>query len=69
MTRRLAWFRDSARSGARRERGCMGRRRSFFGLPAAMKLYEKRRYEQAARMLEGVRKILPPRGNSPPVLG
>jgi len=30
---------------------------------AAMKLYEKRRYEQAARMLEGV-KILPPRGNS-----
>ena len=30
---------------------------------AATKLYEKRRYEQAARMLEGVKDIAP-RGNS-----
>jgi len=28
-------------------------------VPAAMKLYEKRRYEQAARMLEGVKDIAP----------
>src|SRR5882724_10436784 len=28
-------------------------------VPAAMKLYEKRRYEQAARLLEGVKDIAP----------
>jgi tetratricopeptide (TPR) repeat protein len=50
VTRRLAWFVTALAVG-------LGANAAAWGaddpVPAAMKLYEKRRYEQAARLLEG----------------
>src|SRR5437879_13595812 len=56
MTRRLAWFVIALALGLGASAAAWG---ADDPVPAAMKLYEKRRYEQAARMLEGVKDIAP----------
>jgi tetratricopeptide (TPR) repeat protein len=56
MTRRLAWFVIALALGLGASAAAWG---ADDPVPAAIKLYEKRRYEQAARMLEGVKDIAP----------
>jgi len=56
MARRLAWFVIALALGLGASAAAWG---ADDPVPAAMKLYEKRRYEQAARMLEGVKDIAP----------